>query len=513
MKIRERLQLYPLSRIAVFLAAGIVAGKAAFPSATYTPWYAALAFSLLAAFALRGRSVAQSMMIHLAVLFLGGGLAAGRLEMTDAWRPEGYFTYRAVVAGEPVVRAKTVSCDLIVADARKPFKIRAAFMKDGRAMRLCVGEGIKAVSILKAPRGNRSSGFDYAEYLRYRGVAAVTFIYTDCWHRTSVDITGLPLTERARLAALRLRHSLSGQYAEAGLRGQELAVVSAMTLGDKSLLSKKTKDAYSISGASHILALSGMHLGIIYCFLYILLLRRGRHFPACLILTASIWGYVFIVGMPTSAVRAAVMLTAYTLSDMMGRERLSLNALSFAAAVMLTANPLCLYEVSFQLSLMAMLSIILFFNPLYGMFPGKLRSFCLTDKLIKCIAISLSAQLGVAPLIVYYFGSFPCYFFLTNIIVSLAALVILNVSAVLFMTAFAPCIQSIVSVILSSVVSCQNHSVSFIASLPGAGIAGLHISALQVLMIYVIIFSCHLFACYILRTGKYRHVTGSNGTE
>lgn len=136
-----------------------------------------------------------------------------------------------------------------------------------------------------------------------------------------------------------------------------------MALGDKSALDSNTRNSYSISGASHILAVSGLHIGIIFQ-LFIFLLGGRKYSVYTIILSLiSIWTYVFLIGLPASAVRAAIMLSAYSLSLAFHRTGLPLNTLSSAYIFMLFISPLYLFELSFQLSFLAVASILLFSHP------------------------------------------------------------------------------------------------------------------------------------------------------
>lgn len=115
-----------------------------------------------------------------------------------------------------------------------------------------------------------------------------------------------------------------------------------MALGDKSALDSNTRNSYSISGASHILAVSGLHIGIIFQ-LFIFLLGGRKYSVYTIILSLiSIWTYVFLIGLPASAVRAAIMLSAYSLSLAFHRTGLPLNILASAYIFMLFISPLYL---------------------------------------------------------------------------------------------------------------------------------------------------------------------------
>ena len=287
--------------------------------------------------------------------------------------------------------------------------------------------------------------------------------------------------DRSKTYFLAQRAKLLDRLSESGVDGSVYAVVAAMTLGDKSQLTKELRDTYAVSGASHILALSGLHLGIIYTLLSLLLSRRRWQVISQVVIIVCIWLFVFLVGMSASVVRSAVMITVYALLSLGHRDKMSVNTLAFAAIVMLLFNPKSLFDVGFQLSFMAVLAILLFY-PLFESVWSQ--QFLFGHRLFRwlwtTLAVSCAAQIGVAPLIAYYFGRFSCYFLLTNLVVVPAATLILYLSLLVLL------IPSL-AYLLIYIVDVLNQLLLWITMLPGASIEGLHPTLLQVWMTYVII--------------------------
>ena len=292
--------------------------------------------------------------------------------------------------------------------------------------------------------------------------------------------------DRSKQFFLSQRSKLLERFADGGVDGDAYAVVAAMSLGDKSALTRDLKDTYSVSGASHVLALSGLHLGIIYMLLSVLLPRRRWPALSQLLIILFIWAFVFLVGMSVSVVRSAIMLTVYGLLSIGNRDKMSINALAFTAIVMLMWNPAWLFDVGFQMSFLAVFAILLFVPLFEDVFSAE---YLMAHRWIKriwgLVVVSCSAQLGVAPLIAFYFGRFSTYFLLTNFIVIPAAMAILWLSLVVLLFPS-------LAYILLYIVQCLNTILSRITALPGASIDNLHPSALQVMLIYVLIFCSYL---------------------
>ncbi|MCI1741251.1 MAG: ComEC/Rec2 family competence protein [Prevotella sp.] len=447
MRTNTELQLYPLLRIAVMLVAGILIGKITYHRISTGVWMIlALVFLLFSVWLLythrKGNclsernaiccAVVQTCFIFITVFSLGAWTSTMTLKIYDIMPATAMTNCHAIVISIPVKHGKTERCDLLLADG--PFsgkKIKASFLdtqytrKEGvDASHLRVGEGLETyMQIESSDRGKSSGNFDYSLWLKIHDFIGTAFLTPNDWRIVSVDLSHLSYYQRTVLAALQLRQHLVEKYVRLGISGQEEAVIAAMTLGDKSGISKSTANAYSISGASHILSLSGLHLGIIYGILVFFFGGRNCWWNQILILLA-IWSFVILVGSGSSVVRSAVMISIYALITLLNRDKFSLNTWSLALIIMLFYNPLYLFDVGFEMSFMAVLGILLGVK----LFPVPLKirthNTLLTtvwEKLERWawgfLIVSISAQLWTSPLVAYYFGRFSCYFLLTNIIV------------------------------------------------------------------------------------------------
>jgi competence protein ComEC len=252
-----------------------------------------------------------------------------------------------------------------------------------------------------------------------------------------------------------------------------------MTLGDKSAMTRELRDVYAVSGASHVLALSGLHLGIIYMLLSLLIVGRRLRYVILPVVVLAIWAFVLLTGLPVSVVRAAVMISLYALLSLIHRGHFSLNALSLAALLILTVSPDSLWDVGFQLSFAAMVAIL----TVQPLLARPVSETYLFDRpvlrwLWGIVTVSVAAQIGTAPLIAYYFGRLPLYFLLTNLLVIPAATVIIWLVPVALL-------QPVAGVLLLKCVSWLNAALTLIAQRqPGASIDGLRPSVLQTLLVY-----------------------------
>ena len=300
--------------------------------------------------------------------------------------------------------------------------------------------------------------------------------------------------ERTILKAQDFRQQAEQQLHTLHIGEQDFAVIAAMAMGDKSALNQETKEAYSISGTSHILAVSGLHIGIIFQLIILLLGGKRRSKLTIILSTTIVWAYVIFIGFPASAVRAATMLSIYSMVLLSLRPDPTLNTLALAYIIMVLVNPFNIFDIGFQMSFLAVGSLLLFY-PLF---------FCLLSShsnIIRAIwglfCVSLAAQIGTLPLIVFYFGRISCYSLITSFIAIPAATLILYLCVLLFILSpltyisfLASSIEGLMQLVmnvLTSITQFINTAFRLTSMLPGASIEHVHLSLLQLAILYVAI--------------------------
>jgi competence protein ComEC len=271
------------------------------------------------------------------------------------------------------------------------------------------------------------------------------------------------------------------RLAASGLSGDELATTGALTLGFKEYLDPQLKRHFQASGAAHVLAVSGLHTGIIYGLLLGLLTLGGRVRPryengfarALLhsVLILAIWGYAWLTGLTPSVVRCAVMVTIVEMGIILYRQSVSLNTIAAAAVLILLVRPLDLWNVGFQLSFAATTAIVLFAKEMelflhrkewVGSLKGKVYNW-----IVGTVIISIAAQLGTLPIGMYTFGQMSNYFLLTNMIV-------LPIASLLVPCGLAnvalggTLVGKGVGYVTHALAWAMNHAVDWIESLPGS---------------------------------------------
>ena len=268
-------------------------------------------------------------------------------------------------------------------------------------------------------RGGKSGKFDYGLYLRRQGIVGTCWALRRNWqligHEDDMGLKGL---------AKRSQYFLYQQYRKMGIEGQELGIISALTLGYREDLDKDVQRAFSASGAMHVLAVSGLHTGIVWgIVMWILTLGvlykplwedKFRRWLLNISTIVLIWAYAFLTGLSPSVMRSALMLTFWALSSLLEQQTSRWNPLLAAAVVILIVNPLALWSVSFQLSFAAVAGIMLFGSSMQQAVVSKGRVW---QSVSGLLIVSLAAQLGTMPLTLHYFGQTSNYFASTNLIV------------------------------------------------------------------------------------------------
>ena len=327
-------------------------------------------------------------------------------------------------------------------------------------------------------------------------------------HSTDLDNTpakietlqDLSPISRTILSAQSFRTHLEQELQSLHIEAQDYAVISAMALGDKSALDAETKESYSVAGTSHILAVSGLHIAIIFQVILLVLGGKRKSQLTIIISTTAVWAYVILIGMPASAVRSATMISLYSFGLLSRRQGAPLNVLAFAYVIMLCFSPLSLFDLSFQMSFLAVASILLF-QPLILRLYEPHHVF--TKWAWQLLTVSLAAQLGTIPIITYYFGRISCYSALTSFVAIPMATLVLYLSALLFglfMLSYLPCLATIslftlhlVARLLVSITQLGNTIFRLVTYLPGASIDGISLSLPQVFILYLILFCGYLF--------------------
>ncbi len=352
-------------------------------------------------------------------------------------------------------------------DARREGTVEITFAGSVELEALRAGDRIFFEAKVSPPKNSGNPcEFDTEHYMYVKGVTGTVYLPVDGWRRMGEGTLTLSMR------AMRLRDTILDVYRRLGFEGEPLAVLAALAVGEKRALGRDLRDTYSTVGASHILALSGLHLGILYMILSLLFPLRGvgvRVVVREALLLALLWAFAFVGGLSPSVVRAAILFSIMSLGRLLQRDTSPLNSLALAALLMLVVQPRLLFDVSFQLSYSAVAAILLLApvmrRALGGDKGGVLRSY-----IVDILTVSVAAQIGTLPFIWHYFGTFPLYFLLTNLVAVPAAFVIILLAVIMLLASPVVLVGQWVAFVLSAVIGWMNGFFACVASLPAASV-------------------------------------------
>ena len=325
------------------------------------------------------------------------------------------------IQSEGQERAKTIRYEASLEDGKK---ILLYLQKDSLPM---PHEGDILLVETSIHRGDTLGDFDYGMYLRRQGIVGTAWA-----HRGNWQIVGHQPIKGIKAMAQQCQQFLHKQYQKMGVDGKELGIMSALTLGYREELDKEVQQSFSASGAMHVLAVSGLHTGIVWGILmWVLTLggwckpmyeEKGKRWLLGVVILVLLWIYAFVTGLSPSVMRSALMLSFWELTYLMERHTSRWNPILAAAVIILLINPLALWSVSFQLSFAAVMGIMLIASWMQQHI--RLRSSW-SKYFGGLLIVSIGAQLATMPLTLYYFGQTSNYFALTNLIVIPLAYIVL----------------------------------------------------------------------------------------
>ncbi|MDR3046916.1 MAG: ComEC family competence protein [Bacteroidales bacterium] len=331
--------------------------------------------------------------------------------------------------------------------------------------------------------------FDFKTYMQRKKIRYTAYI-------SPVNFQVVNTLEHfsVRKMSFQIQHFFIDQFNKAGMDGDEFAIATAILLGNNENLNPELRNSYASAGVSHILCVSGMHVGIIYMILNFLLhsfdINRKSRMVKNIIILSLIWIYANITGLAPSVLRSAMMFSFVSIGDLFNRNCNIYHSLFTSLFVLLCINPLYLFEMGLQLSYLAVFGIALFQRPIVNLWTPKTK---LTKYFWELISVSLSAQLATCPISIYYFGQFPNYFLLSNIAVMMLSFIIVISGVVVLVFSFSNIIATFFAQILCFEISKMNIIIRFIEKMPGAVSDYLALSISQVILLYIIILGFYLF--------------------
>jgi len=276
---------------------------------------------------------------------------------------------------------------------------------------------------------------------------------------------------------------------ERELDGEFLAISKALILGDKSGLDNELMSSFSATGAMHVLAVSGLHIGLILVLFRRVLDLFSRWITrrqGILIAIVLIWIYGGLTGASPSVMRAVVMFSILSAGQLLRRQNHPINVLALSALVLLSYDPWMLFDLGFQLSYAAMLGIFLLYRPIVDAWAPSQKLLRMTW---EGTAVGLAATIVTMPLTLFWFYQFPNYFALANLGVMVFGFGVLMLGLVFLFTSWVPFLVKLVALLFSFSIVGLVYWIAWVDELPGAVSGGFHLQSWEMAAAYMLIFA------------------------
>ncbi len=339
--------------------------------------------------------------------------------------------------------------------------------------------------------------FDYAAYCRRNGI-----YYQQSCSPNDIRLYATGEPGDASMAS-RAHDWCMAQLAKYITEPKTKGLIQAMLLGDEVNLDEDLRQSYSETGIIHIIAISGGNVTIFFLAISGALwwLRHKKHlWVKYAIALPLVWFYVVMAGAPPSAVRAAIMFSLLAFSVILQKGYNGPNQLLATAFLLLCAQPMWLFSVGFQLSFVAVLSLILFYKPVYKWLSP-------TNKLAKLlwgtVAASISAEILAAPLVVYYFHMFPLLFIVANALAYLFMGFVLFAGMAVILFSWFPALAKLIGVCVVWTVTVFDKIVVWLQSLNPVSFHFLVLTGTELILVYLVIMGFSLFSMKQQKAGLF----------
>jgi competence protein ComEC len=334
---------------------------------------------------------------------------------------------------------------------------------------------------------NNPYEFDYKNYLAQKRIYRQVYLAENHWAKTNRT------KKSVAIWAEQTREKLLQIYRNQPIDETEFEILSALTLGYKRELEPETKRVFSASGASHVLAVSGLHVGIVFYLVSLvfgfLRYKKNGRLLFMVISILILWSFAFLTGLSPSVMRAAAMFSIFTIGENLARRSNIYNSMAASAFILLLINPNNLYDIGFQLSYAAVFGIV-FLQPklekLIFVRNRFLRFFWML------ITVSISAQIATFPITSFYFGQFPTYFWITNTFVIPAVMALIPLGILLFFVSTIPVVSSVLAFLLNVIIKITYFLLSTIYQLPFS-VFDISIGQIQFILLIATVGSLFIF--------------------
>lgn len=416
------------------------------------------------------------------------------------WKARSYMIF---ISGDPEEKENSVAAVAEVYSVNEQIsqgKLLVYFEKTSASRNLKYGDCVLLNTGIQEPqKAMNPRAFDFREYLRRKDIHHQTYVKQDQWQLTENKGAFL------KRSVIGIRTFFSGLFDHPHIGEEHADLCRALILGQKEGLDGQTRAQFSDAGAMHVLAVSGLHVGILMLVMSFLLkpikkLPGGKKIFLLLVLS-TLWFYALITGFSPSVLRASVMFSFILIGSQLEREVSSFQSLLVAAFLLIIFDPFLLFNVGFQLSFLAVAGILYLYPLIYRSVFVK---HWVLNRIWQLLAVSMAAQLATFPLGLYYFHQFPNYFLLTNLFVVPMAFLVLAGGLLFLITSLMPVVADFSALLLDFIVLILLKGVQWISEIPLSRTSGVVIHVVEMLGLYASI----ALAAYFWKRKKKKSLIG-----
>jgi len=505
MSAQQNLEMIPMLRLVPALVLGVLLGRHL--DIFWPVWaFSSVVFALIACVLMFGKLTAMRYIYAsgacflLSLMFCGAAIyqqGKPSVEIQDE-ALEYAAKVEKIIREEPEkTRTILLLTDRFGQELEQPVRVLSTVRTEGTE--LLPGDRLYfKARIQKIPPPANPGQFDMQSYYGHKWIRHQTWIAPEQFVLEQAE--GFPSLRRISYRISKAARQQIQEY----LSPVGAATLQAILLGVKHEVSREMLSTYQNAGVMHILAVSGMHVMIIYGGLIWIIqpLRRRKEYFSWIPLIL-VWIFAFVTGAGAAVLRAALMLTLIDFGSRTKNHSNNINLLLTSAFLLLILQPYLLWDIGFQLSYAAMTGIFLFYKPLNDL--AHISNKWGRNLLWSPPVLSVSAQLGTTPLTLYYFGNFPIYFMISNILVLIPVTILLFAGMIwLMVSMFIPTSFNVaIGWLLDSLIEYGfNRPLMWLESLPAAYVQKIHIEPLQVILLMI---SIACFAAWVknLRSGRF----------
>ncbi len=484
----------PLCLVLLLYAAGIVGARyCPLPDAFNPLWLLSIPVCLIPVMLLPVRFAAEVRQIGIFLVLFVLGYFASAVALGHHTLPAGKKKFTGLALSDTRKKASGWELDVLVTpeihssekvSEERTARVRIFYASDSIRTEVLPGDSVFFTGRLQPVMNRALPGeFRYADFLKNHGIW-----YTAYLREGDLSFRENPGSFPLRRLGSKIQKMMIGKFSEFGIRGSELAVVAALAAGETMLVDDEQRSSFSDAGAMHVLAVSGLHVGILYLFLQ-LVLFNGIQVPwvrwtRFIIILLALWTYALVTGLSPSVVRAASMFTLFHLGKSFKRSASGLNILAAAAIILLSVDPLQLFHSGFQLSFLAVAGILIFQPVLENILQPDIP---ILKRIWQLLTVSLAVQFTTLPLTLFLFRQFPNWFLLTNLLVIPLVWLIMVLIILFFLTLPVVPLAGIIANALNALLHFFLSVVDKIAGLPAAVTDGIRFGTVHVVGWYLVI--------------------------